>query len=182
MLRCPSRRFRIPLLHCPALLVFAACIAHAATTAPKPQAASVGPVYGSATALEPLKISTRVRRIRLIYTCHEDGAAVYSDRPCGEGATLRTIALAPPVATGNVPDTTPRAAAATTRSQSDATGHSGEPAAREPAAPAPDRCSTLESQLREIDDRMRQGYSAREAARLWNRWREIKEDLHIAHC
>jgi hypothetical protein len=29
---------------------------------------------------------------------------------------------------------------------------------------------------------MRAGYSAREAARLWQRWRGLKERLHATRC
>jgi hypothetical protein len=29
---------------------------------------------------------------------------------------------------------------------------------------------------------MRDGYSSREAARLWNRWRELKGRLHAERC
>jgi hypothetical protein len=29
---------------------------------------------------------------------------------------------------------------------------------------------------------MRTGYSAREAARLWNRWRDLKADIYADRC
>jgi hypothetical protein len=44
------------------------------------------------------------------------------------------------------------------------------------------RCEGLERQLGEVNSRMRAGYSAREAARLWQRWRSLKERLHAARC
>lgn len=181
MSRCPSSRFRTRLLRWSAMLVLVASAARGDTT-PAPRSASPVAARGSgAAALEPLQISARVRRIRLIYTCHEDGAVAFSDRPCGEGATLRSIALAVPTAPGRAPDTTPRTPAASTRSTS-AVGERRNADSAPETAPASGRCSKLQAQLDDVDARMRQGYSAREAARLWNRWREIKEDLHAAHC
>jgi hypothetical protein len=44
------------------------------------------------------------------------------------------------------------------------------------------RCGTLQGQLDAVDARMRGGYSAREAAQLWNRWRDLKERLRGARC
>ena len=40
----------------------------------------------------------------------------------------------------------------------------------------------LMRQLGEVNSRMRAGYSAREAARLWQRWRGLKDRLHAARC
>jgi hypothetical protein len=44
------------------------------------------------------------------------------------------------------------------------------------------RCTTLQRQLEELDDRMRAGYPSREAARLWNRWRQLKARLRTERC
>jgi hypothetical protein len=41
---------------------------------------------------------------------------------------------------------------------------------------------TLERQLDELNNQMRTGYSAREAARLWDRWRDLKEKLRTTRC
>ncbi len=43
-------------------------------------------------------------------------------------------------------------------------------------------CARLERQLDELNDRMRAGYSAREAAKLWQRWRDTKERLRTGRC
>ena len=43
-------------------------------------------------------------------------------------------------------------------------------------------CSRLAGAVQALDARMRAGYSAREAARLWARWREAKERLREADC
>jgi hypothetical protein len=40
----------------------------------------------------------------------------------------------------------------------------------------------LRARLAAIDDQMRSGYSAREAARLWQRWRETRERLRAQRC
>jgi hypothetical protein len=49
--------------------------------------------------------------------------------------------------------------------------------------PAPENaCVKLERQLDELNGRMRAGYSAREAARLWQRWRDTKERLRTGRC
>jgi hypothetical protein len=40
----------------------------------------------------------------------------------------------------------------------------------------------LRERLAAIDDQMRSGYSAREAARLWQRWRETRERLRAQRC
>jgi hypothetical protein len=44
------------------------------------------------------------------------------------------------------------------------------------------KCAVLQRQLDGLNDRMRAGYSAREAARLWQRWRDTKERLRTSRC
>jgi hypothetical protein len=52
-----------------------------------------------------------------------------------------------------------------------------------PTEPAiEDRCERHQRRLDELNDRMRAGYSAREAARLWQQWRDAKERLRTARC
>ena len=43
-------------------------------------------------------------------------------------------------------------------------------------------CQKLQATLDSLDSRMRTGYSAREAGRLWERWREAKARLREANC
>ena len=43
-------------------------------------------------------------------------------------------------------------------------------------------CQQLRHAVTAIDRQMRAGYSAREAPRLWERWREAKDRLHAAGC
>jgi hypothetical protein len=45
-----------------------------------------------------------------------------------------------------------------------------------------DRCAALKLELAQVDDQMRAGYTAREAARLWDRWRNLKERLQHERC
>ena len=43
-------------------------------------------------------------------------------------------------------------------------------------------CQKTQATLDSLDSRMRAGYSAREAGRLWERWREAKARLHEGNC
>jgi hypothetical protein len=47
---------------------------------------------------------------------------------------------------------------------------------------ADERCRKLRDERERLDDRMRAGYTAREAARLWNRWREVGAQIYAARC
>lgn len=74
--------------------------------------------------------------------------------------------------------TTPAKPAAATRPRA-------EPALKQDtvaADPTARRCRGLREQLDKLDDRMRTGYPAREAARLWNRWRELKAEIYAGRC
>ena len=77
---------------------------------------------------------------------------------------------------GRAASTLPAAAPATTlpRAQS------------EPKEPQQDnaesRCGRLRDQREKLDDRMRAGYSAREAAQLWNRWRSLNSEIYRSRC
>jgi hypothetical protein len=51
-----------------------------------------------------------------------------------------------------------------------------------PRAAPSNQCARLREQLETLDDRMRAGYSAREAARLWNRWRDLQSEIYAARC
>ena len=114
-------------------------------------------------------------RQRLVYACHDAAVPVFSDRPCGASAHAWRLDLPPPQAAGAAPNTrkaTPVAATRPIRS----------PAPPREQAAAPDPCVRLADELASIDARMRQGYSAREAARLWQRWRDAKAKLRTARC
>jgi hypothetical protein len=100
---------------------------------------------------------------------------MFSDRPCGVAAIARTLVVEIP-RVGSPPTTVPAVSRSSTRplpspAVNEASGHA-----------APSHCTTLQRQLDELDDRMRTGYSAREAARLWDRWRDLKEKLRTTRC
>jgi hypothetical protein len=127
------------------------------------------------SAMEPVETPPPTRRKRLVYACRDAAAPVFSDRPCGASADAYRLDLPTPPASGAAPSTRPAAPAAATRPIIErASG-------RDAAAP-PNPCTRLEAQLTAIDARMRDGYSAREAARLWQRWRDAKAKLRAAHC
>ena len=119
---------------------------------------------------------------RLVFPCRSPGLVVFSDRPCGPSPLLHQVSgqapLAPQSNAGAVATLVPPAAPASVR-----------PATFEAARAGPDEemprvatCRRLEEAVRALDDRMRAGYSAREAALLWSRWREAKERLREADC
>jgi hypothetical protein len=127
-----------------------------------------------AAARTPAPATTR--RHRAVFVCEDGGVPVYSDRPCAIASPSRAIVIETPGA-GATFVTSPPAPRASTRPA---------PARRAPQ-PAPNdvresRCETLQRQLGEVNSRMRAGYSAREAARLWQRWRGLKDRLHAARC
>jgi len=130
---------------------------------------------GDTSVMEPVETPPPTRRKRLVYACRDAAAPVFSDRPCGASADAYRLDLPTPPASGAAPSTRPAAPAAATRPiVARASG-------RDAAAP-PNSCTRLEAQLTAIDARMRDGYSAREAARLWQRWRDAKAKLRAAHC
>jgi hypothetical protein len=146
-------------------------LAWAAATGDPPAAAAADT---PAAARAPAPATTR--RHRAIFVCEVGGVPEYSDRPCAIASPSRAIVIETPGA-GAAFVTSPPPPRASTRPA---------PAQRAPQ-PAPNdvrasRCETLQRQLGEVNSRMRAGYSAREAARLWQRWRGLKDRLHAARC
>jgi hypothetical protein len=147
------------------------------------------PIGGGGTVvLEPLPSSSAPRTLRrVVYTCVSPGLVVFSDRPCGPLPQLHEVRLLDPAAGRTGAPATVRAPepAATTR-------RDARPGRREPEGAEDDEsdaaglqaatCRRLEHAVRALDDRMRSGYSAREAARLWARWREARSRLREADC
>jgi hypothetical protein len=129
---------------------------------------------GESVSLEPAPPPANPRRHRAVYVCHDGGVPVYTDRPCGSGAVVRGLVVETP-RPGAAASTSPPAPRSSTRPR---------PApAPADVAPVPEtRCGTLQRRVDELDARMRAGYSAREAARLWQRWREARERLRQARC
>jgi hypothetical protein len=101
---------------------------------------------------------------------------MYSDRPCGEASLLRSLDVYTPVQTGRPPTTVAEPAQASTRPA--AVRESRVKALQDTA----DKCQHLQKNLDEIDDRMRAGYPARQAAQLWQRWRDARTAVRDAGC
>lgn len=131
---------------------------------------------GASVSLEPAPPPAMPRRQRSIYVCRDAGVPVYTDRPCGSTSVERSLPVASP-ATGNAPITTAPSPRASTKPRAERAA----PAAGQ-IDPAATRCAALQRELDQLDDRMRAGYSAREAARLWQRWREARDRARSAHC
>jgi hypothetical protein len=131
---------------------------------------------GASVQLEPAPSTDKPLRSRAVFVCHALGHVIYSDRPCGPIAQQQVVKTSPPSA-GQVASTAKAPPPAATRPQL-------EPSPRPQAArDAPsNRCSKLREQLDTLNDRMRAGYSAREAARLWNRWRDLQSEIYAARC
>lgn len=130
---------------------------------------------GGSGILEELAAPEPPRRQRKVYVCRAAGAPVFTDRPCGPSAAIHAIDFAPPGPGGAV-TLSPPAPRASTRPRV-----LPEPAA-DAVTPAQARCTALRDRLAAIDDQMRSGYSAREAARLWQRWRDARARLRTQRC
>ena len=131
---------------------------------------------GETAALMPTAAPPTTRRHRAVFVCTDGSVPVYSDRPCATASPSRAIVFEAPD-TGAVFVTSPPVPRASTRPAP--ARAAPQPVPRDAGA---SRCESLERQLSEVNSRMRAGYSAREAARLWQRLRSLKERLHAARC
>jgi len=163
--------------HCAATLTSILMLSTPSTAAPATAPEVTSPLGGGeSVSLEPVPPAAAPRRQRSIYVCQQAGVPVYTDRPCGSTSVERTLAVAPPAA-GGAPSTSvpkPRASTKPRIERSD-------PAASRDRS-AGTRCESLQHELDQLNDRMRAGYPAREAARLWQRWREARDRLRAARC
>lgn len=134
------------------------------------------PAGGTASiVLEPVPTPATVRSKRTVFVCRDGAGPVYADRPCGQVVASRSLDVRDP-GPGQVASTVRKPAPAAIRPRIEP-----EPAAPDPS-PGETRCVKLRKQLAALDDRMRAGYSARESAWLWNRWRDLKAQIHAARC
>ncbi len=131
---------------------------------------------GGGAASDAALPQARPRQQRAVFVCQDGDIPVFADRPCGTAAEARTLSVEASRA-GAPATTVPREPRATTRPL-----RSPRASAEAPQPAADDRCAVLQRQLDEINARMRSGYSAREAARLWQRWREARERVRAARC
>lgn len=134
------------------------------------------PAGGAASiTLEPVPASPPARTKRPVFVCRDDAGVVFADRPCGQVVEARSLDVFVP-GPGEVASTSPKPAPAAVRPRVEPESSVQEP------SPAETRCVRLRRQLAALDDRMRTGYSARQAAWLWNRWRDIKAQIHESRC
>ena len=152
-----------------------ACILHGAWAMNEPPVTDP-PGSGDSVALEPAPVQAAPRRHRAVFVCHEGGVPVFADRPCGSATMTRNLVVDAP-RSGAPSTTTPAAPRASTRPRA-VTGSS----TAVPGDAVNAKCATLQRQLDALNDRMRAGYSAREAARLWQRWRDTKDRLRTSGC
>jgi hypothetical protein len=137
------------------------------------EAATDATTCGEASAIARTPPAPR-RAHRVVFACRDGVTPVFSDRPCGDDEHRHRLDVPSPAA-GSAPSTRPAASPA-------ATPPRAVRAQRRVSPDPPNACARLEEQLALIDARMRQGYSAREAARLWQRWRDAKAKLRAARC
>lgn len=140
-----------------------------------PQAAS--PARELAPTLPDTVGRMRVAR-RDVFVCRERTVTIYADRPCGELALKRELVLRipePPAGKAPSTDAAPAVAATRPRTEPTADARAAKPDSRA-------RCRQLNDAIETVNERMRAGYSARESARLWQRWREAHDRLREADC
>lgn len=107
-----------------------------------------------------------------IYRCTVDGVVTFTDRACNEGAvpvTLDTsrVSTFAPVPAGKVE--TPKAQRRRT-------------ARAEPIDKPEDRCVSIRSALRKVDEQLRAGYSAKQGVRLEQRKRDLRARAREMKC
>jgi len=135
------------------------------------------PQGGSSVGVDPAPARDPPRQKRAIYVCHDAGIPVFADRPCGAASAARVLTVETGIGAGAPPTTVQSPPKASTRPLPKR-GHTADGGDQDSGQ----RCVALRRQLNDLDDRMRTGYSAREAARLWQRWRDARERLRSARC
>ena len=167
----------------PARLLPAIALTLLACASAEPSARQTPTSGGGSVELEPAPAAASPRSARRqVYVCASPELVEFSDRPCGPLATLHELRL-------RVPGNLPHGAVASVRPQAPSVSTRRVAAAETsqvPDDPAEARraetCTRLERAVRTLDDRMRAGYGARDAARLWAQWREAKARLRDAEC
>lgn len=112
---------------------------------------------------------------RPVFVCHGGAPVIFSDRPCGPLAEARVLRVHDP-GPGLAASVVPAPSKESTRPRTEPRVADAKPVA------ANERCRRLHEERERLDDRMRAGYSAREAAKLWNRWREVDARIYAARC
>ncbi len=144
---------------------------------------AVDTAVASAGSVIPEPVRERARpTTRLVYTCVTPGLVTFADRPCGPAARQRELKLdLPQPAAAGESSTIAEPTAAAAQARRD-TAAKADVAAARAAADRTATCLRLEAALDEVDSQMRAGYPAREAGRLWERWRGARASLREARC
>jgi|GEM_PF-2869849 hypothetical protein len=176
-----SASCRLRLLQTTIMLLVVGVIPSEARVAP-----ALAPGVGQTPPVQATKPTSVIASKRRIFVCHGIAVREFADRPCGSLTVERELrVLTPPTPAGtrfvsaDLPDGSDDTATRTAAGRPQVTVPTGS------AGPLPgqrEQCNELQIQVADIDQRMRAGYSAREAARLWQRWHDAKDRLHRAGC
>jgi len=155
--------------------------AFSAQVLPQP---AVDTAVASAGSVIPEPVRERARpTTRLVYTCVTPGLVTFADRPCGPAAQQRELKLdMPQPAAAGESSSIAEPTAAAVKARRDTAAAQADVAAARAAADRTATCLRLEAALDEVDSQMRAGYPAREAGRLWERWRGARASLREARC
>ncbi len=138
-------------------------------------AAAIAGLASAFVATIPASASTD----RPVYVCRTFGPVIFSDRPCGPISEARVLHVHDP-GPGRAASLEPAPPGASTRPR--ASRQAADAVADVRPVAADNRCRRLREERERLDSRMRAGYSAREAAQLWNRWREVDAKIYAARC
>lgn len=120
-----------------------------------------------------------------VFRCTVDGVVTFSDRPCGEDASVYEGNRAN-LASSSVAD----AAQAKTQMSATPSGaaQTGRPRVRADSSIAleqakhAEKCARLERSLREVRAKMRAGYDVKQGERLRERQRTLREQSRLEKC
>jgi hypothetical protein len=116
-----------------------------------------------------------------IYRCKVDGVTVFADQPCASDAQSVTldskwVSSYEPVPVAKVASPK-RARTAKRRAANSAPAKNSAPANDKQA-----RCTRLRTSLRDIEDKLRSGYTAKQGIRLEERRRTLRQQARDLHC
>jgi hypothetical protein len=111
---------------------------------------------------------------RPIFVCR-GVPVIFSDHPCGPLAEARVLHFHDP-GPGRASSVAQVPSKEATRPRTEPRTTDARPVATD------DRCRRLREERERLDQRMRAGYPAREAAKLWNRWREVDAQIYADRC
>ena len=166
----------------PAALIVCSLFFVSARSAQVLPAPRVDAATDTAGSVQPQPVQPRARTTtRLVYSCIEPGLIIYSDRPCSPAAAQRQLKVLTPVGpAGEAPDVEKAATAAADKRR--AAAAKADASAARAATERAETCEKLAAAVDAVDSQMRAGYPAREAGRLWDRWREARARLREARC